>query len=84
MCVDGSQKRRCLTDKQGDGDDIYRLFNEAEYDMKNYTARRTRRSVAITHSKFSKHQYLLVDIFQNIWPVSRHSSPLTRILRAGP
>ena len=43
MCVDGSQKCRCLTDKQGDGDDIYRLFNEAEYDMKNYTARRTRR-----------------------------------------
>ena len=43
MCVDGSQTRHCLTDKQGDGDDIYRLFNEAEYDMKIYTARRTRR-----------------------------------------
>ena len=27
---------RCLTDKQGDGDAIYRLFNEAGYDVKNY------------------------------------------------
>ena len=27
---------RYLTDKQDDGDAIYRLFNEAGYDVKNY------------------------------------------------